>query len=99
MENYSPRSQNLLRKKIPLCQLDSQLGSNPFTNSLKDYDPTETMDSRITASVERYPPDANNNKKIKKLQSIGNSLEDDYPKKITDLNFGAPPDFDFDDDL
>ena len=35
----------------------------------------------------------------KKLQSIGNSLEDDYPKKITDLDFGAPPDFDFDDDL
>ena len=34
-----------------------------------------------------------------KLQSIGNSLEDDYPKKITDLDFGVPPDFDFDNDL
>ena len=37
--------------------------------------------------------------KEKKSGSIGNSLEDDYPKKITDLDFGAPPDFDFDDDL
>ena len=28
-----------------------------------------------------------------------NPLANDFPKKITDLDFGAPPDFDFNDDL
>ena len=59
----------------------------------------ETTDSRITASVGWYPPDANNNKKIKKVQSIGDNQEDHYPKKTIDLDFGAPPDFDFDENI
>ena len=39
MENYSPASRNLL-KEIPLFDLDEKMGMNPFSNSLKMYDPT-----------------------------------------------------------
>ena len=39
MENYSPASRNFL-KKIPLFDLDEKMGMNPFSNSLKMYDPT-----------------------------------------------------------
>ena len=48
MENYSPASRNLLNK-IPLFELDDLMGMNPFSNSLKSWDPTGAQGPVTTA--------------------------------------------------
>merc|ERR1712038_1243571 len=56
MEYYSPASRNFL-KKIPLFDLDEKMGMNPFSNSLKMYDPTGAQGTLTTDGITHKTPD------------------------------------------
>ena len=56
MEYYSPASRNFL-KKIPLFDLDEKMGMNPFSNSLKMYDPTGAQGTVTTDGIPPKTPD------------------------------------------
>ena len=116
MENYSPASRKLL-KEIPLFDLDEKMQMNPFSNSLKMYDPTGAQGTvtavaippkkpavvmGTSASVGPSYPIANGPpQKIPKKTACApppamlNENEDDFPKFINELNFGAPPELEF----
>ena len=116
MKNNFPVSRKLL-KEIPLFDLDEKMGMNPFSNSLKMYDPTGAQGTvtsvgippknpavvtGISASLGPSYPNANEPpRNIPKKTTCPpppamlNENEDDHPKFIGDLNFGAPPDLDF----
>ena len=116
MENYSPASRKLL-KEIPLFDLDEKMQMNPFSNSLKMYDPTGAQGTVTTvvippkkpavvmgipASVGPSYPIANgppqkipNKTACPPPPAMLNENEDDFPKFINELNFGAPPELEF----
>ena len=76
MENYSPASRKLL-KEIPLFDLDEKMEMNPFSNSLKMYDPTGAQGTVTTVGIPPKPPDV--------VMGISATLGPSYP------NANGPP--------
>jgi hypothetical protein len=108
MENYSPRSRIWLESCVPLYHLDELMGLNPFKNSIKFYDPTTTpapLISKVKTSEETKEVCAAVGSEIYEAKgniipvqqySSGDHLP--FPLKITDLNFGAPPDIGYEEE-
>ena len=107
MENYSPRSQKWLKSEIPLYNLDQLMGLNPFLHSLKFYDPTGSITllsskeiksedtKEVIAPMGRVSPE----EKEEEKKFISSEVTSHFPTKISDLEFGAPPEIDYDDDF
>ena len=84
------------------------MGLNPFKNSIKFYDPTTTpapLISKVKTSEERKEVcaaaameiyEAKGNIIPVQQYSSGDHLP--FPLKITDLNFGAPPDIGYEEE-
>ena len=79
---------------------------NPLANSLNDYcmedaNGTRSTPSTLCPAINTLQAGSNliNTSPSNLAQSnLVRGLQVDFPKKISDLDFGAPPDLDFEDD-
>ena len=103
MENFSPSSRNWLDTHIPLYRLDDIMRMDPFANSLKHYDPTispapSISKIKMSEEIKEVAVPLGSVELDAKTKKSNFSNDPPFPKKITELNFGPPPDNDYDEE-